>query len=78
MSQLLTTESEPEIEYPYSDGQPLGESVLQLEVDLFVCLQHIEYAHRDQDAFVGGDNFVYPVKGKPRRYCHGPRCICRV
>ena len=54
-----------EIVYPYTDGQPLGESVLQHKWILFL-FGNLSYLYRDrEDVFVGGNNFIYPIQGNP-------------
>lgn len=55
-----------EIEYPESDGEPLGENSLQ--VDWIVLLYNgLEAQYRDvDDVVVSADLFWYPVEGDPK------------
>ena len=66
MSRAATTVSELVI-YPESDGQPVGET--EIHVLLFVeCLEELREFFADQnDVWVGGNIFVYYVKGDPRK-----------
>ncbi len=56
------------IEYPESDGRPMGESTVHIRtaIDAITPLQD---RHRGRlDAFVGGNLMMYYEEGNPRRY----------
>lgn len=55
-----------DIEYPSSDGEPLGENTLQ--VDWIVLLYNgLQAQYRDdENVMVAADLFWYPVEGKPK------------
>ncbi len=56
--------SEPII-YPESDGQPMAENTKQFRW-IVLIKENLEYLFlRDQDVFVAGDLFWYPVEGRP-------------
>ena len=54
------------IEYPESDGEPMGETDTHVEVmlDLLPLLKD-HFRGRD-DVYVAGDNFIYYREGDPR------------
>lgn len=53
-----------EIVYPYTDGQPMGESRLQL-MWIYYILTNIDLYYLDRkDVFVSANNFIYPVQGR--------------
>ena len=54
-----------EIEYPSSDGEPLAESTKQYRW-IVTMESNLEKLTEGQNIFVGADNFIYPVKGKPK------------
>ena len=51
--------------YPESDGQPMGESVIQTEVIIMLKIGLDRHFQGRPDAYVGADQFWYPVKGRP-------------
>ncbi len=57
--------SEEDALYPDSDGQPRGDSSLQFNwiTRITDCL--ISLFARDENVFVAGDHFWYPVEGRP-------------
>lgn len=57
------TPTEPEIEYPSSDGKPMAENTLQYRWIVTIA-GNVDalFAARD-DVFVAGDNLIYPVRG---------------
>jgi Uma2 family endonuclease len=63
---MISGSSSEHVVYPDSDGEPMGESVLQAEiiVMLKIGFQHL-FAGRP-DVLVGADNFWYPVEGDPK------------
>jgi len=62
----MNTLVQPQIEYPSSDGAPLGENTLQVKwiIDLYTGFDLL-FRHRD-DVFLASDLFWYPVEGDPR------------
>lgn len=59
-----TLSSEPEIEYPDSDGKPMAENNLQYEWIVTIKGNLDIIFARDPNVFVAGDNLIYPVQGK--------------
>src|SRR5262245_20023134 len=59
------TTSEPEIQYPDTDGKPMAENTLQFQ--WIVTLQgNLDGMYRnDPNVFVAGDLLWYPVEGHP-------------
>jgi Uma2 family endonuclease len=56
-----------EIEYPESDGRPMGETDVHWR--WIVRIRHLlEWRHREQRVYVGSDLLVYYVEGDPRQY----------
>ncbi|MFO0956331.1 MAG: Uma2 family endonuclease [Isosphaeraceae bacterium] len=62
---LRTTWTEPDLEYPETDGLPMAENTTQFRwiVKIKEGIQAM-FRGRD-DVFVAGDLFWYPVKGRP-------------
>jgi Uma2 family endonuclease len=56
----------PEIEYPESDGEPMGETQLHVAWTLRL-LQILEHRHADQPVLVGANLIFYWVEGDPRK-----------
>jgi Uma2 family endonuclease len=68
MTRLIT---EPDIQYPDSDGKPMADNMLQFE--WIVTIQgnlDLLFAN-DANVLVAGDNLIYPVKGQPKT-CQAP------
>ena len=56
----------PDLDYPESDGQPMGDSTLQIRW-IFTLFGNIDALFHDRvDIFVAANLFWYPVEGKPR------------
>ena len=55
------------VEYPESDGEPMGDNTLQIDV-IFAIYGILRYWFRDRgdSVFVAGNHFWYPVKGNPK------------
>ncbi|HAP76765.1 MAG TPA: hypothetical protein DCR14_11845, partial [Acidimicrobiaceae bacterium] len=51
--------------YPESDGQPMGENALQTEVIIMLKIGLDRRFGGRPDAYVGADQFWYPVQGRP-------------
>lgn len=64
---MSTAQTTVEIDYPESDGQPMGETDLHRNwmIRLIDILQH---RYRDQQVYVSGDLLVYYEEGNPRRF----------
>jgi Uma2 family endonuclease len=57
-----------EIEYPSGDGKPVAETALHVR-ELLGAIQLLDIHFADQpDVFVGGNNFLYYVKGNRRKH----------
>ena len=64
---LPTTTAEPaEVEYPYSDDQPMAESDFQLAPLVYAITALRAHFHPRQDVYVCGDMFLYFREGDPR------------
>ena len=57
----------PEIEYPYSDGEPMGETPIHRNVmiDLIVMLER--YFADEPDVYVSGNMMMYYVEGNAEK-----------
>ena len=55
------------IEYPESDGRPMGETDWHIEATLRLR-ELLKYRYRDQDVYVASDLLVYYHEGVPRDY----------
>jgi Uma2 family endonuclease len=66
---MLHLEPYDEVEYPTSDGEPMGETDLhrQLMVDLIEALRWY-YHRRARDVYVTGDLLMFYEKGKPQSF----------
>ncbi|MEN0050498.1 MAG: Uma2 family endonuclease [Bacteroidota bacterium] len=53
------------LNYPESDGQPMADNTLQFEYIVRIKT-NLEILYREEEVFVAGDLFWYPVEGKPR------------
>ena len=62
MSADVLAAPDANIEYPSSDGMPLAETSLQYEW-IVTFRENINWLLHDAEAFVGADNFWYPVQG---------------
>ena len=59
------TLDEIEIDYPESDGKPMADNTIQWNwMVRIVC--ELQEQFKNQQVFVAGDLFWYPVEGKPR------------
>jgi Uma2 family endonuclease len=59
------TIASPPIVYPDSDGQPMAENTQQFRW-IVLIKENLEYLFlQDQNVFVAGDLFWYPVEGRP-------------
>ncbi len=56
----------PPVHYPDSDGEPMGESFLHIDVATDVRTVLLVHHADRADACVGGNNFVYYEEGNPR------------
>jgi Uma2 family endonuclease len=62
---LIQTKSE--VEYPESDGKPLGET--DLHIDWILRLRSLlKYRYRDQRVYVASDLLLYYVEGDPKKF----------
>ncbi len=67
MVQVSLVQFPDAVEYPESDGEPMGENTLQIDV-IFAIFGILRYWFRDRtdEVFVAGNHFWYPVKGSPK------------
>jgi Uma2 family endonuclease len=70
VTQLLTQPltapiPEPEVIYPDCDGQPMANNTIQFRW-IVTIKQNLELIFANEDVFVAGDLFWYPVEGKPK------------
>ncbi len=56
-----------EIEYPESDGKPMGETDLHRNW-IIQLIELLKYRDRDQQVYVSGDRLVNDVEGVPDRF----------
>lgn len=56
-----------EIEYPESDGKPMGETDLHRDW-MFRLIELLRYRYRGQRVYVSGDLLVYYEEGNPRKF----------
>jgi hypothetical protein len=62
----IPLQHEPEIEYPESDGKPMAESPIHLEVMLH-CIEALKDHFAEQpDVYVSGNMLIYYEKGSGR------------
>ena len=57
----------PEVHYPDSDGQPMGETGIHVNatLELFWTIKKVVFGHR-RDVYVAADMFFYYEQGNPR------------
>ena len=66
MARMVAIPFRQAIEYPESDGQPVGESEIHVE-EFLELLAILKDRYRDAaDVYVGGNMFLYYVEGDPR------------
>ncbi len=64
----MNTIEDQVVEYPESDGQPIGET--DWHVYWILCLRDLLQTHfKGQQVYVGSDMFVYYEKGDPTKVC---------
>ncbi|MEM9886636.1 MAG: hypothetical protein AAF849_12155 [Bacteroidota bacterium] len=51
--------------YPESDGKPTADNTLQFNFIVLIKI-NLEIIYREEDVFVAGDLFWYPVEGKTK------------
>ncbi len=56
-----------QIEYPESDGKPMGETPLHRKWMVRIC-DILDHRYRDQPVYVGSDMLVYYEEGNPLRF----------
>ncbi|HUG91958.1 MAG TPA: Uma2 family endonuclease [Planctomycetaceae bacterium] len=64
---MKLTEPPLEIEYPESDGKPMGETDVHRSW-LFRLIDMLAYRHRGQQVYVSGDLLVYYEEGRPQKF----------
>ncbi|HZN32905.1 MAG TPA: Uma2 family endonuclease, partial [Pirellulaceae bacterium] len=57
-----------DIEYPESDGQPMGETDLH-RLWMIRLYELLRWRYADQQVYIGSDLLVYYEEGKPQRFC---------
>ncbi len=57
--------SDPSIEYPDSDGQPIAENTLQFQWIVTIYANLVVLFRNNANVFVAGDLLWYPVVGQP-------------
>ncbi|MFN0055699.1 MAG: Uma2 family endonuclease [Planctomycetales bacterium] len=63
---MSTQLGEVAIEYPESDGEPMGETDLHRDW-MFDIIERLRYRYRGQRVYVSGNLFLYYQEGNPRR-----------
>lgn len=64
---MTTVPTAVEVEYPESDGQPMGETDVHIEW-LIRLRDMLKYRYRDQRTYVGADMLLYYVEGYPQKF----------
>lgn len=64
---MSTTEFVNQVEYPESDGKPMGETDLHRDWMIRI-LDILRYRYREQRVYVASDLLVYYVEGVPRKF----------
>jgi hypothetical protein len=62
------TTATPEIEYPHSDAQPVGETPEHCYNLLYLVEALDTWLAHDDMAYVPGNSFIYYERGNPRRH----------
>ena len=62
LTHLLT-----DVEYPETDGQPMGETDLH-RAWMIRIYDLLKYRYRNQRAYIGSDLLLYYVEGVPRKF----------
>src|SRR3954454_19662082 len=65
-SSTPATQDEPEVEYPESDGRPLGETDWHVEVLILLHQALKRHLAGRADAYVASDMFLYYERGNPQ------------
>jgi Uma2 family endonuclease len=64
---MSTARAAVEIEYPESDGQPMGET--DIHIDWLIRLRDmLKFRYSDQRTYVGADMLLYYVEGYPQKF----------
>jgi Uma2 family endonuclease len=64
---MSTAETTYQIEYPESDGEPMGET--DLHIHWMIRIRDIlKYRYRDERVYVGADLLIYYAEGEPRKF----------
>jgi Uma2 family endonuclease len=64
---MSTAQTAIDVEYPESDGRPMGETDLHRNW-MIRLIDMLQTRYRDQQVYVSGDLLVYYEEGKPRRF----------
>lgn len=64
---MATAHDAIEIEYPESDGRPMGETDLHRDW-MFRILEILRYRYREQKVYVASDLLVYYQEGQPSKF----------
>ena len=65
IASITNPETEPEIFYPDCDGQPMANNTTQFRW-IVTIKQNLEFIFANEDVFIAGDLFWYPIEGKPK------------
>lgn len=68
MASSKTSSALPEVEYPDSDGQPVGETPQHCDNLLHLVEMLRAWLADDAMSYVAGNSFLYYVQGDPRRH----------
>lgn len=67
MVEVSLVEFPDAVEYPESDGEPMGDNTLQIDVILTIfSILRYWFRNRTDEVLVAGNHFWYPVKGDPK------------
>ena len=64
---MSSADSLTDIDYPETDGQPMGETDLHIEW-MIRLRDMLKFRYRDQQVYVGSNLLIYPEEGVPRNF----------
>jgi Uma2 family endonuclease len=64
---MKLVEAAPDVEYPESDGKPVGETDIHRSW-IFRLIDMLSYRYRGQRVYVSGDLLIYYEEGQPQKF----------
>jgi Uma2 family endonuclease len=68
MASMKTVSTPPQVEYPHSDGKPVGETPEHCDNLLHLVAMLRQWFADDAMTYVAGNSFLYYEEGNPRRH----------